>query len=497
MFTGFRRLKNLEIIKREAAADNPQALRRSLKLRDLLAIGLSAVLGSGIFVTVGLAAAGSRDYPAAGPALVVSFGIVSLACLLCVLCYAEFASFVPSAGSAYTYAYASLGEFWAWVIGWDLVLEYTVANIAVAISWSGYFASICSGLGWDLPPWLLHSYFGADPQTIASAPLFWGVPIVFNLPAVAIVLLLALVIVWGIRQSATLNDCLVIIKVLILLGAITLGTLYIDPQNWVPFAPNGWVGIQAGAAIVFFSYIGFDAITTVAEETENPQRDLPWSMILTLGVGTAFYVATAAVLTGMVPYSQLGTPDPLATAFQLLNRPGVAAIIAVGAVLAITAVLLILQLAQPRIFFVMARDGLLPASWARVHPSYRTPYWTIIGTSLLVALGAGFLDLSIVIEMCNIGTLSAFILVCIGVIVMRHRYPHLERPFRTPWVPWVPLGGILCCLYLIAGMPALTWVRFAVWLVIGATIYFLYGYRHSHYQKPKLEGGEVNVSSES
>ncbi len=487
------KVKGLEAIRREAAADQPNALKRSLKIKDLVAIGVGFVIGSGIFVTAGLAAAGSGDYPAAGPAVTVSFIIVALACLLCVLCYAEFASYIPSAGSAYTYAYASLGEFTAWILGWNLILEYMVGNIAVAISWSGYFASICRGFGLDIPTWLLHSYFGADPQVIASAPQILGVPIVFNLPAVLIVLLICAMVIRGMRESANVNDALVVLKILIILGVIGLGACYVNPQNWIPFAPNGLAGIQAGAAIVFFAYIGFDAITTVAEETENPKRDLPLGMIITLVISTTLYVATSAVLTGMVPYSQLGTSDPMATAFELLNMPMVAAFISIGAVISMTAVLIIFQIAQPRIFFAMARDGLLPKSLSKVHPVYRTPYITTLGMAAFVTLGAGFMDLSVVIELCNIGTLFAFAAVCLGVIVMRRTRPEIEPAFRTPWVPWVPLGGILCCFYLVAGMPPITWLRFVVWVILGVVIYFAYGYRHSRL----LHGGQVEAATES
>lgn len=499
-------VKSVEQLKLEAGSEQSEALKRALKLKDLVAFGVGAVIGSGIFVTTGLAAAGSRDYVAAGPAVMISFLVVSVACLLCVLCYAEFASVIPTAGSAYTYAYASLGEYVAWILGWNLILEYAVGNIAVAISWSGYFLSILRGFGIHFPAWLADSYFTASPEVIASAPHILGIPIMCNLPAIAIVVLLTCIIVRGIKCSASFNDFLVVFKILIILGVIALGAVYVHPGNWTPFAPNGWAGIQAGAALVFFAYIGFDAITTLAEETKNPGRDLPLGMVITLAISTFLYIAVAAVLTGMIPYTELGTAEPMATAFAAINMPKVAAVIAIGAVIAMTAVLLVFQVAQPRIFFVMARDGLIPKFFAKVHKKFRTPHITTWGTTIVVALCAGFMDLSIVIELCNIGTLFAFILVCLGVIIMRRQRPDLERPFRTPLVPWVPIGGIACCLYLVAGMPSMTWVRFLVWMVIGTIIYLCYGYKHSAMLNPppsahncvlnqELVGNEMQIGS--
>ncbi|MGM9999349.1 MAG: amino acid permease [Candidatus Bruticola sp.] len=478
------RVKGIEQLKLEAGSAQRNALKRALKLKDLVAFGVGAVIGSGIFVTVGLAAAGSRDYVAAGPAVIISFLVVSLACLLCVLCYAEFASVIPSAGSAYTYAYASLGEYVAWILGWNLILEYAVGNIAVAISWSGYFISILKGFGINFPVWLADSYFTASPEAIAAAPVLFGVPIMCNIPAIFIVVILTCIIVRGIKSSASFNDFLVIFKILIVIGVVVLGAAYVHPGNWTPFCPNGWAGIQAGAALVFFAYIGFDAITTLAEETENPGKDLPLGMVITLAISTLLYMAVAAVLTGMVPYTQLGTAEPMATAFALINMPKISAFISIGAVVAMTAVLLVFQVAQPRIFFVMARDGMIPQFFAKVHDKFRTPYITTWGTTVVVAACAGFMDLSVVIELCNIGTLFAFILVCLGVIVLRRQRPDLERPFRTPFVPWVPIGGIIFCFYLVAGMPSMTWVRFFVWMVIGTVIYMMYGYKHSTLLNP-------------
>lgn len=488
------KVKDIESLRKDSSAENANALKRTLKLKDLVAFGIGAVIGSGVFVTSGLAAAGSRDYPAAGPAVMLSFIIVAIACMFCVLCYAEFASIIPSAGSAYTYTYATLGEFAAWILGWNLLLEYAVGNVAVAISWAGYFKAICAGFGLNIPDWMTISYFSAPPEVIASAPHILGIPLVCNIPAMAITMVLALLIMKGMRESATVNDILVVLKLLIIFGIIGIGAAYIKPENWVPFAPNGLAGIQAGAAIIFFAYIGFDSITTVAEETENPKRDMPLGMFITLAFSTVLYVATAAVITGMVSYTQLGTSEPMATAFNLVNLPWVAAIISIGAVISMTAVLFVFEVAQPRIFFVMARDGLVPKVFAKVHEKYRTPWLSTLGNAIIVALASGFMDLSIVIELCNIGTLFAFIMVCIGVLILRKTRPDIERPFRTPFCPWVPLLGIAFCLYLVAGMPSMTWVRFAVWVVVGAALYFCYGYTHSTVNHPELAADMADIS---
>lgn len=497
MLSRLWRVKDIETLKREASAESSNALKRTLKIKDLVALGIGAVIGSGIFVTAGLAAAGGGDYIAAGPAVMLSFIVVAVACLFCVLCYAEFASIVPAAGSAYTYAYATLGEYLAWLIAWNLILEYGIGNVAVAISWSGYFGSICANLGFPLPEWAMYSYFAAPPEVIAQAPQFLGIPIVCNLPAIGIILFLTAIIIKGMRESATLNAILVVLKILIILLVIVMGMGHIDIQNWVPFAPNGLAGIQAGAALVFFAYVGVDAITAVAEETENPGRDLPLGMIITLVLCTLLYMAAAAVLTGMVPYTELGTAEPMATAFNMLHMPWVAAIISVGAMVSMAAVLLVFQIAQPRIFFVMARDGLLPQSFAAVHSEFRTPHLTILWTGILVALGAGFMDLGVVIDLCNIGTLFAFILVCVGVLVLRYKMPEVRGKFRTPLVPWIPIAGVLTCLYLIAGMPVMTWVRFGLWMVVGSVIYFAYGYRHSTLNNPLPQGEGAPAEGES
>jgi APA family basic amino acid/polyamine antiporter len=492
MFGELFRQKSVEAILTES--EKPEyRLKRALTVWDLMALGIGAIIGAGIFALTGTAAAGTVDpvtgavlRPGAGPGLILSFVLTAIACGLCALCYAEFASLIPISGSAYTYAYATLGELIAWIIGWDLILEYAVGNVAVAVSWSGYFIELLRGLGMEIPAewrWLTVSYNVGrhTPEILAHAPRVLGVPIIFNLPAFAIVALLTVLLVIGVKESARFNTLMVVVKLLVLLFFIAIGFFYVKPENWQPFAPNGWKGIMTGAALVFFAYIGFDAISTTAEETRNPQRDLPMGMIGSLAICTLLYVVTAAVLTGLVPYSELNVPEPLALALRILDLNWAAGIVAFGAVVATTSVLLVFQMGQPRIFFAMARDGLLPSRFAGVHPRFKTPHVTTILTGVAVALAAAFVDIGEAAELTNIGTLFAFILVCAGVIVLRRRDPHRPRPFRTPLVPIVPLLGIASCFYLMISLPRLTWIRFGVWIAVGLLIYVFYGVTHSRW----------------
>jgi basic amino acid/polyamine antiporter, APA family len=463
-------------------AENPQhRLKRALTAVDLTALGIGAIIGAGIFATTGSAVAGTLDRPGAGPALMISYALTAVACGFCALCYAEFASMIPISGSAYTYAYATLGELIAWIIGWDLIIEYAIGNVAVAVSWAGYFKELLRGFGVDLPAWMTTDYRTAhrSAEILASAPHLGSVPLVMNLPAILIVAVITAVLVVGIKESARFNSVMVLIKLVVVVGFITIGALYVKPANWHPFAPNGWAGIATGAALIFFAYIGFDAISTTAEESRNPQRDMPIGMMASLTICTALYVLITGVLTGIVPYQQLGTAEPLATALNSLHLDWAAGFVSFGAVVSMTAVLLVFQLGQPRIFFVMSRDGLLPRVFARVHPRFRTPHITTILTGIFVAVFAGFMDINEAVELTNIGTLFAFILVGIGVIVLRAREPNRPRPFRCPWVPWVPLLGVTSCAFLMAQLPWLTWVRFVIWLFVGLLIYFLYGAKHS------------------
>jgi APA family basic amino acid/polyamine antiporter len=488
-----------------ADADEPaHQLKRVLGPVALIALGIGAVIGAGIFAVIGTAAAGGASHAGAGPALVISILITAIGCGFCALCYAEFASLVPISGSAYTYSYATLGEFIAWIIGWDLIIEYAMGNVAVAVSWSGYFCEFLRGFGIDVPKWLstdLHTA-ARTPGLMDAAPHLLGIPIVFNLPAVVITALVTWVLVIGIKESSRFNTAMVVVKLFILAFFILVGAFYVRPANWQPFAPNGWAGIGTGAALIFFAYIGFDAVSTAAEECRNPQKDMPIGMIGSLAICTLLYVATSLVLTGMVPLADIkGSAEPLAKAFSLLGMNWAAGIVAFGAVIATTAVLLVFQYGQARIFFSMARDGLLPPSFSKVHPVYKTPHVTTIWIGVVVGVLAAFANLDVFVELTNIGTLFAFILVCAGILVLRHRDPDRKRVFRTPFVPFVPLAGIAICLYLIVGLPWLrstpaglvlirfgglpvaTWIRFGVWLAIGLVIYFLYGYRRSRLAK--------------
>jgi APA family basic amino acid/polyamine antiporter len=407
-------------------------------------------------------------------------------CGLAALCYAELAAMIPQAGSAYAYSYATLGELVAWVIGWDLILEYAVGNIAVAVAWGGYFTSFMSGFGVSFPEWLTHGYravnLSADPSVRAlleTAPRLGGIPILLNVPAFAIVMLVTWVLLLGVKESSRANNIMVVIKLLVLGLFIVVGALNIDTANYVPFAPNGWAGIHQGAAIVFFAYIGFDAISTAAEETRNPQRNLPIGILGGLAICTLIYVIVGIVATGLVPYMELRASDPLAKALEVAGLKTAGWVVSFGAVISITAVLLVFQYGQPRIFFAMARDGLLPAWAAKVSEKRRVPHITTWATGIVVALGALVADENEIYDLTNIGTLSAFAIVCIGVLVLRHTEPDRPRPFRVPAVWAVSLLGAFACFYTMLGLPRTAWERFGIWLVIGALIYVFYGYRHS------------------
>jgi basic amino acid/polyamine antiporter, APA family len=396
----------------------------------------------------------------------------------------------------------------AWIIGWDLIIEYAIGNVAVAISWSGYFQELLRGFGLELPRWLGVDYrtalqavervasaqaagdlssAGASvlraAQAVSEAPRVAGVPIIFNLPAFLIVAAVTIVLVRGVSESAWFNSAMVVLKLTIIGFFLLIGAFYIQPANWTPFAPNGFGGISAAAAIIFFAYIGFDAVSTAAEETRNPQRDMPIGIIASLVICTIIYIAVALVLTGMLPWTQLGTAEPLATAFSARGMNWTAGLISLGAVFATTSVLLVFQLGQPRIFFSMARDGLLPAWAARVHPKYRTPHVTTIMTGLFVATFAGLANIDEIVQLTNIGTLFAFILVAVGILILRRTDPDRPRPFRTPLVPWVPLAAVVSCAYLMLQLPRDTWIRFIAWLALGLLVYFVYGMRRSELRR--------------
>lgn len=470
-----------------------QSLKRVLGAGDLVMLAIGAVIGAGIFGAIGTAAAGQLGpngeviRQGAGPALVLSFVLLGGACALAALCYAELASMIPQAGSAYAYSYATLGEFVAWVIGWDLILEYAVGNVAVAISWGDYFNSLTRGFGLDLPVYLTTGYrtalLSSNPAVsglLDSAPRFLGIPILVNLPAFAIVMLITVLLLRGARESAQANRVMVIIKLGVLALFVAAGLTAINPANYTPFAPNGFTGIHQGAAIVFFAYIGFDAISTAAEETKNPQRNLPIGILGGLAICTIIYVIVGIVITGIVPYTELGVADPLARALELAGFNNVAWIVALGAIVSMATVLLVFQYGQPRIFFAMARDGLLPKWAARVDQKTRIPYMTTLITGVVVAVASLIGDAAETYDLTNIGTLFAFALVCAGVLVLRINEPERERPFRVPFVWVVAPLGILACLYIMLGLPPQAWTRFGWWLLIGIAIYASYGYRHSN-----------------
>jgi APA family basic amino acid/polyamine antiporter len=490
-----------------AEADSPNGLKRTLGAGDLIMLAIGAVIGAGIFGAIGTAAAGQVGpngeviRSGAGPALILSFLLLGGACALAALCYAELSAMIPQAGSAYAYSYATLGELVAWIIGWDLILEYAVGNVAVAISWGDYFNTLLHGFGVNLPAWLTTGYrtalLSSDPAVhgvIAAAPHMLGIPIVVHVLAFSIVMLITWLLLRGARESATANNIMVVIKLIALALFIVVGATHLHGANYHPFAPNGFRGIHQGAAIVFFAYIGFDAISTAAEETKNPQRNLPIGILGGLAICTLIYVAVGVVLTGMIPYTQLvGVADPLAKALQLAGFNAVGWIVALGAVVSMSAVLLVFQYGQPRIFFAMARDGLLPKWAAKLSTKHRIPHVTTLVTGVVVALWALVGDAGETYDLTNIGTLFAFALVCTGVLVLRVKDPTRVRPFRVPFV-WIiaPLGAV-ACVFVMVGLPTQAWIRFAGWLVIGMLIYIFYGYRNSTLRRGTDRAGGVSA----
>ncbi|MDX1250989.1 MAG: amino acid permease [Gammaproteobacteria bacterium] len=450
-------------IEKALDTSNNGGLHRALSGLDLTLLGIGAVIGAGIFVLTGVAAATK-----AGPALALSFVVSGLACIFTALVYAELASAVPISGSAYTYSYVALGEFIAWIIGWNLVLEYGVSSAAVAIGWSGYFNRMLEGLGAGLPEMLL------------KAPHEGGL---VNLPALLIILLVSVILAIGVKHSSRFNNAIVMLKLAVIALFIVVAMGHVEPANWQPFMPFGWEGVMGGAALIFFAYIGFDAVSTAGEEARDPQRDLPRGIIASLVICTIIYIVVAALLTGLVPYTELNVKDPVAFALTHVGERLAASLISVGAIAGLTSVLLVLLYGQTRIFFAMSRDGLLPAVFSQVHAKTRTPVVIILATGMAAALVAGFMPIGQVAELANIGTLSAFVLVSIGVLVLRRTQPDLKRPFKTPFMPWTPILAILFCTYLIASLGAVTWWRFVIWTAIGVAIYFAYSRKRSHLAK--------------
>jgi APA family basic amino acid/polyamine antiporter len=482
----------------QAEALTDQRLKRVLGPVNLTSLGIGAIIGAGIFVLTGHAAA---QY--AGPGIVYSFMLSGLACAFAGLCYAEFASMIPLSGSAYTYGYATLGEFVAWIIGWNLILEYLFAASTVAVGWSGYVVSFLKDLGITIPA----TFTSAPYYHMAAVNLHWwnvwqlfahgwtSSGAVLNVPAMAIVAIITVLLVVGIKESANFNNAIVALKLLVILTFIAVGACYINPANWHPFVPSvdamgnfGWHGVVRAAGVIFFAYIGFDAVSTAAQEAKNPQRDMPIALLGSLGICTVLYIAVSLVLTGVVNYSQLNVPAPIAVAVSTLG-PSLAWLeyfIKIGAIAGLSSVILVMLLGQPRIFYTMSKDGLLPPVFSAVHPKYRTPWIAQLLTGATAMLIAGLFPIGLLGELVSIGTLLAFAIVCAGVFVLRFTDPQIHRPFRTPlfWLT-APLG-VLSCGYLMYGLPPDTWARLIVWIVIGVAIYFLYSCRHSEVQKHRL-----------
>jgi APA family basic amino acid/polyamine antiporter len=490
--------KSLKLLLEEMAGEN--RLRRVLGPVQLTALGVGAVIGAGIFVATGKAA-----HDVAGPALMVSYVVAGITCIFAALCYAEFASMVPVAGSAYTYAYATLGELFAWIIGWDLILEYAVGSATVANGWSSYFMDL-------LPKMNIHL-----PAAISSAPVifdeklekFVSTGAYVNLPAVVIVIVVTIILVKGIQESASFNATMVAIKLAAVLFVVFVGAFYVNSANWTPFAPFGMgglriaghdvlggtstgkpVGMLAGAAIIFFAYIGFDSVSTHAEEARRPNKDVPIGIVASLLICTVLYIAVVAVLTGMVKYDQIDIGAGVSKAFDSVGLKWADAIISAAGVAGITSVLLVMMLSAPRVFLAMARDGMVPTRFfADVHPKFRTPWKTTILVGAFVAVGAGLLPIGALLEMTNIGTLFAFTIVCAAVLVMRKIHPEAERPFRCPFVPVVPILGIIMCIALMLSLPKENWYRLFGWMAIGLVIYFLYSRHHTVTRRQAREAG--------
>ncbi|MHB1311748.1 MAG: amino acid permease [Gemmatimonadaceae bacterium] len=480
--------KPMDILMREASVEDEHSLKRSLSALNLTALGIGAIIGAGIFVLTGTAAAIH-----AGPAIVISFIFAGIGCAFAGLCYAEFASMIPIAGSAYTYGYATLGEFFAWIIGWDLILEYLFAASTVAVGWAGYFSRIMKDIGFPIPEALSNA-----PYRVEGTHTLIRTGAIVNLPAVLLVLALTTLLVIGIKESAGFNNVIVAVKLAIVLLVIGFGFMFVKQANWHPFIPPvevvdaatgttrfGWPGIFAGAGVIFFAYIGFDAVSTAAQEAKNPQKDLPIGILASLAICTVLYILMALVMTGLAPFRTLNVADPVYVALDAAG-PGLAwlkYLTTVGAIAGLASVVLVMLMGQPRIFYAMSRDGLLPPMFSSVHPKFKTPYVSTIITGLVAACVAGAFPIGLLGELVSIGTLLAFVIVCAGILVLRYAQPDLVRPFRTPFVPFVPLGGVLMCGWLMWNLPRDTWLRLIIWMGLGLIIYFFYGRHHSKLQQ--------------
>ncbi len=479
-------------------------LKKTLNAFDLIMLGIGAVIGTGIFTIIGIAMVGEQTSPGAGPAVIISMIIAMFACLFSALCYAEFASMIPAAGSAYTYTYVTMGEFMAWIIGWILMLEYAISNITVACSWTGYFMELLKGFSHILPSWLVnppvwlvndyrtavsvYTNMGLDPS-FEIPKIFGIIPFCINLPAILLILIITILLIQGIKESTRAATILVFVKLFVILLFIFAGAFYVSPENWVPFTPNGIKGILSGAFLIFFAYVGVDAVSSAAEETKDPQKNLPIGIIGTLIVCTIVYVGTALVLSGMVPVDKINILAPITAAINSAGLYKIGGLIAVGALAGLTSVLLVYQLGTTRILYAMARDNFFPKSFQKIHPKHGTPHIVTWAAGIIVIIGALFMDLKISAELCDFGTFANFMIICIAVLILRKTDPDRKRPFKVPFVPLFPiLGIILCGGIMIHGFITLgiSAILFPLWIVLGAIIYFAYGYKKHREEETKI-----------